>query len=57
MKKRTAPSRSKPHKTRAKPVKLPLPFDTAVEGLLAVKPIQKKKPASKKLPKRPKGKK
>jgi hypothetical protein len=38
---------------RKKPVRLPLPFETAVEGLLAVRPRQKKKSASKKVASRP----
>jgi len=31
---------------RQSPVRIPLPFETAVEGLLAVKPTPKKKPTS-----------
>jgi hypothetical protein len=33
---------------RKPPVRIPLPFDTAVEGLLAIKPSAKKKPAVRK---------
>lgn len=35
-------------KQRKPPVHIPLPFDTAVSGLLGVKPRTKKKPATKK---------
>jgi hypothetical protein len=41
-------------KTRQKPVKIPLSFNDAVDGLLAVVPKSKKKPTSTKSARRPK---
>lgn len=43
-----ADSNRKTRGARKPPVRIPLPFDQAIEGLLAVKP--KKKPGAKKKP-------
>lgn len=48
MKKKAKPTGKDIQKTRAKPVTLPLSFNKAVEGLLAVQPKKKNMPTSKK---------
>lgn len=40
--------KNSPHKPKTPPLAIRLPFEKVVEGLLATKPIPKKKPATKK---------
>jgi hypothetical protein len=44
----TVSERKNPHKPKTPPMKIPLPFEKTVEGLLATKPRAKKRPVAKK---------